>query len=288
MRSLNWELKQLCLQHLDSSFATRQDRGRTLSLVADQLHDLGFNRLTLVGIKPKHVEALTERWKSEGLSTGTLKNRMAHLRWLAEKIGKQNIIARDNDFYGIADRVYVTNLSKARELTDEQLNKITDPYCAMSLQLQAAFGLRREESLKIQPGWADRGDVLGLKASWCKGGRPREIPIRTAEQRQLVDAAKALANGASLIPCHLSYADNLRHFRTQCDRAGIHKVHGHRHSYAQQRYRELTGWECPACGGPAAKQLSAEQKRIDKETRLIISAELGHGRGQITAVYLGR
>lgn len=111
MRSLNWELKQLCSHHLDGSFATRQDRGRTLSLVADQLHDLGFNRLTLVGIKPKHVEAVVARWKNEALSTGTLKNRMAHLRWLAEKIGKQNIIARDNDFYGIADQVYVTSLS---------------------------------------------------------------------------------------------------------------------------------------------------------------------------------
>ena len=56
----------------------------------------------------------------------------------------------------------------------------------MSLKLQAAFGLRREESIKIRPEWADRGDRLALKASWTKGGREREIPIRTAEQpRQL-------------------------------------------------------------------------------------------------------
>lgn len=288
MRPLNWELKQIGLRHADGSFATQRDRGRTLSLVADQLYERGFQRLTLAGIKPKHIEALAARWQSEGLSTGTLKNRMAHLRWLAEKIGKQNIVARSNDFYGIADRVYVTNVSKARELSNEQLNKITDPYCAMSLQLQAAFGLRREESLKIQPGWADRGGLLHLKASWCKGGRPRDIPIRTEEQRRLVDAAKALAKGGSLIPGQLSYKEHLRRFRTQCDRAGIHKVHGHRHRYAQQRYQELVGWECPACGGPTAKQLSAEQKRIDQEARLTVSAELGHGRGQITSVYLGR
>ncbi len=288
MRSLNWQMKQLGLYHRDGSFATQQDRGRTLSLAADQLHAMGFQYLMLVGIKPKHIAALVERWKGEELSTGTLKNRLAHLRWLAEKIGKQNIVARSNDFYGIADRVYVTNVSKARELTSEQLNKITDPYCAMSLQLQAAFGLRREESLKIRPGWADRGGLLHLKASWCKGGRPREIPVRTPEQRQLIDAAKVLANGGSLIPSQLSYKEHLRRFRTQCDRAGIHKVHGHRHRYAQQRYHELTGWECPACGGPTAKQLGAEQKRIDKEARLIVSAELGHGRGQITSVYLGR
>ena len=288
MRTLNWELKQLCQRHPDGSFATQQDRGRTFSMAADQLVEMGYQRLTLGGFKPKHIEALAARWQSEGLSTGTLKNRMSHMRWLAEKIGKQNIVARSNEAYGIADRAYVTNVSKARELTNEQLSCVTDPHCAMSLQLQAAFGLRREESLKIQPDYADRGDVLFLKASWCKGGRPREIPIRTEEQRQLLDAAKVLANGGSLIPPEQSYKAHLRQFRTQCEQAGIHKVHGHRHGYAQQRYRELTGWECPACGGPTARQLTAEQKRIDKEARLTISAELGHGRAQITSVYLGR
>ena len=50
----------------------------------------------------------------------------------------------------------------------------------MSLQLQAAFGLRRGESIKIRPAWADRGDTLVLKDTWTKGGRAREIPTATA------------------------------------------------------------------------------------------------------------
>jgi hypothetical protein len=288
MKSLNWELKQLGQSHRDGSYATQQDRERVLTLVADQLIEIGFETLTLAGMKPIHIETLAKRWIAETLSTGTLKNRMAHLRWMAEKIGKRNIVARSNDFYGIADRVFVTNDSKARELTAEQLSMVTDPYCAMSLRLQAAFGLRREESLKLQPDYADRGDVLRLKASWCKGGRLREIPIRTEEQRQLIDAAKSLAQGRSLIPVDCSYKEHLRYFRSQCERAGIHKVHGHRHWYAQERYRELTGWACRARGGPTAKQMTAEQKRIDREARMTISRELGHGRGQITSVYLGR
>jgi hypothetical protein len=45
----------------------------------------------------------------EGLAVGTIKNRMAELRWWTEKIGKQNVIARDNDHYGIGNRQYVTN-----------------------------------------------------------------------------------------------------------------------------------------------------------------------------------
>ena len=190
MQDLNHELKQLCSRNRDGSFATQAGRERILTLIANQLREMGFVNMRSQSLKPRHVEKLVERWTAEGLSTGTIKNRMAELRWWAEKIGKTNIVAKSNDVYGIADRRYVTNVSKARDLTSGDLAKITDPYTRASLQLQAAFGLRREESLKIQPGWADRGDTLVLKDSWTKGGRSREIPIRTAEQRRVLDEAK--------------------------------------------------------------------------------------------------
>ena len=129
----------------------------------------------------------------------------------------------------------------------------------MSLRLQAAFGLRREASIKIVPAWADRGDTLVLKASWNKGGREIRIPIRTPEQRQLLDEAKALAKGKSLVaPGYATYRDYLQHFRYECGRVGIHAFHGHRHLYAQTRYQELTGWQCPARGGPTSRQLTPE------------------------------
>jgi hypothetical protein len=151
--------------------------------------------------------------------------------------------------------------------------------------LQAAFGLRREASIKIVPAWADRGDVLVLKDSWNKGGREIKIPISTPEQRQLLDEAKSLAKGKS-------GRTRLRHLpripaalRHECARVGIHAFHGHRHFYAQTRYEEMPGWACPARGGPTSKQLAPKQKAIDREAREAISHELGHGREQITAVY---
>jgi hypothetical protein len=105
----------------------------------------------------------------------------------------------------------------------------------------------------------------------------------------LVDEAKVVAKGRSLIPPEYTrYIDYLEHFRYRCGRAGIHGFHGHRHLYAQMRYRELTGWDCPVQGGPTAKQLTPEQKAVDHAARLTISHEMGHGREQITTVYLGR
>lgn len=288
MRNLNYQLKQICQRNQDGSFSTQASRDRILSLAADQLHELGFRNLEAPNLKPKHIEALVAKWQTDEIGAGTIKNRMAHLRWLAEKIGKQNIIEKSNDAYGIADRKYVSNVSKARELRQDELGKLSDPYTAASLRLQAVFGLRREESIKIQPCWADRGDKLVLKDTWTKGGRARELPIHNDLQRTVLNQAKALAGKGSLIPSEFNYKQQLNRFKNQCAAAGIHGVHGHRHHYAQTRYQELTGLQAPAAGGPTSKQLSAEQKAVDRDARLIISQELGHEREQITAVYLGR
>jgi hypothetical protein len=288
MRTLNRDFKLMCQRNRDGSFATQHDRERLLTMVANQLHEGGFKNLRAQGLRTKHIEHLVTRWQAEDASSGTLKNRMAALRWVAEKIGKENIVARENAAYGIANRQFVTNESKAKALDAAKLGKVTDPYTAMSLQLQEAFGLRREESIKIQPGWADRGDTLALKASWTKGGKEREIPVRSDAQRQLLDQAKALADKGSLIPADKSYKDQLNRFKAQTAFAGIDRVHGLRHAYAQTRYLEMTGWRAPAVGGPTSRQLSPQMKEIDRQARLTISRELGHEREQITAVYLGR
>jgi len=94
----------------------------------------------------------------------------------------------------------VTNVSRAFELRDSELSRITDRYSAMSLHLPTAFGLRRGKSIKIRPEWADRDNYLALKDTWTKGGRAHEIPICNDEQRQVLDEAKALADRVSLIP----------------------------------------------------------------------------------------
>ena len=86
----------------------------------------------------------------------------------------------------------------------------------------------------------------------------------------------------------MSYIEQLRRFEYQCGRAGIHRVHSHRHQYAQTRYQEITGWAAPTAGGPRWTELTPAQRETDREARFVISGELGHGRLEIVAVYLGR
>ncbi len=109
-----------------------------LDLVANQVQEAGYRHLGATSLKPKHVEGLVARWQAEGLAVGTIKNRMAELRWWAEKIGKNNVIARDNHHYGIGNRQHVTNVSKAQALQAGNLARVTDLYTAISLRLQTA------------------------------------------------------------------------------------------------------------------------------------------------------
>ncbi len=288
MRDLNYQLKQLCHRNRDGSYATQARRMHHLMLIANQLYALGYHKMQARSLKPKHVEALVKYWLHQDLAIGTIKNRMAILRWWAEKVNKQNVVARSNDFYGIPDRQFVTNDSKAREVTAQQLDRISDPHVRMSLELQQAFGLRREEAIKFSPDFADRGDHIVLKSTWTKGGKERTVPVRGDEQRAVLDRAHRLACKGALIPAVRNYVQQLRVYERQTANAGLSKLHGLRHAYAQTRYEELTSWKSPAAGGPVAKVLSPGQKVLDRHARRTISLELGHIREQITSVYLGR
>jgi len=101
---------------------------------------------------------------------------MAAIRWWSQKVDKQNVVACYNEHYGIPDRCFVTNESRSKTVTRPELDKVRDECVRMSLELQQAFGLRREEAMKFQPSYADRGDHPVLKANWTKDGRERVIP----------------------------------------------------------------------------------------------------------------
>jgi transposase len=83
-----------------------------------------------------------------GSTTWFSKHALSALRWWAEKIGRPWVLESTNTVYGIPARRTVATASKARVLEAEKLAAIRDPYVRLSLELQRAFGLRREESVR--------------------------------------------------------------------------------------------------------------------------------------------
>ena len=193
--------------------------------------------------------ALVREWKRQGRSIGTMKNRTAHIRWWARRVGRPGVVPSNGEL-GIANREYVTNADKSTVLDPEKLARVKDPHVAMALRLEAAFGLRREEALKFTPARDDRGGCIQLKGSTTKGGRPREVPVRNEAQRQLLDEARRLVGSGALIPPGRNYRQQLKVYEGQTREAGLYRMHGLRHGYVLERYKEITGWKAPAAGGP--------------------------------------
>lgn len=291
MNRLEYHLMQICHRNRDGSFATQSNRREMLSLFSRELREIRYkvNNLSPHDLKGRHVNALVKKWQSENKSIGTIKNRMSVLRWLFEKIGKPEVV-KENSFYCIENRQYVTNQNKSISINGLDLSKV-DPFIEQSLRLQDCFGLRREESMKFRPDYAldsqtiENAKYIKLKSSWTKGGRARTIPIFSEKQRQELRNAFALVHSGSLIPPHKTYKAHLASFEAITHSLGIGRTHGLRHGYAQSRYFFLMNIPCPAVGGH--RELSAQEKEKDRIVRLQISEELGHSRINITSIYLG-
>ncbi|MFU2083423.1 phage integrase N-terminal domain-containing protein [Gallibacterium anatis] len=271
MRDLVYSVSVLCKHNKDGSFGTAAERQKSLKAAMQSLSDAGYGIRDVKKLKGKHIRYLVEKWKSDpNISTGTIKNRMSHLRWLAERIGNPRIVERTNSSYHIENRKYVDNHSnKAKSLLESNLERLTDDFVRYSLRLQQAFGLRREESIKFQPEFADRETEIVLKGSWCKGGRERTIPITTQEQRHLLNEIHVFCrenNTQSLIPHHKTYEQQMRTYEYQTAKVGEVKNHGLRHRYALKRYEELSGLLAPKKGGkPLESSLKAKNKQIKKQ-----------------------
>lgn len=259
----NWskasETRKAALQHT-KAFA---------AFVGDKF---GLERIE--NIKPHMVEAYVANMKAQGLSSGTMNNRLIAVRNLAEAIGKQNIVHRHNRDYGIErDRKHpvlqnTEQVARVREALNQMAN--TGDKVAMmasaAADMRDAFGLRIKESLM-----SSRIEGGRLVVEGTKGGRPRSVEIRT--QAQINAVAKLHATAATLgsgtgriIPPSMSLKQAYDAQRDMLHRLGSTKAnccnpHASRHNYAQTRTAE-----------GASKTHVAE--------------ELGHGREEVVGYYV--
>jgi hypothetical protein len=191
MDNLTYELRALCRRNRDGSHATQADRITILTLVSRQLLAAEFRRMQATSLKRKHVEALLECWLAEKLKPGTIKNRMAALRWWAQKVGNAGAIPAENSVLGIPDRRFVTNDNKAQQV-DGRLERITDPQVRMSLTLQQAFGLRRKmHGLRYLYAQIRYEELTGWKAP--DAGGPVAQLLTSAQRTQDVIARQTVS-----------------------------------------------------------------------------------------------
>ena len=294
LRSAKFSINELVKKTQGHSYASQADMRHMLFRCIKDLHELGYKVGHIKGLQAKHIFALVDHWKSQHKNPATIKNYMSKLRTTARLLDNSKLIKPENTAYQIERRSYAPTKNKAIHQID--LTKCTDLYIRLSLEGQALFGLRREESMKFTVREAVNGNTIIIKPSWTKGGIGRTLDITTNAQRQWLDkVARLVSPGHSLIPSDRSYKQHLNHYEAQTKAMSVCKLHGLRHAYAQRRYRDLTrffdprghGLICPIDGGKKRDDMNQIEKAIDHKVRKIISKELGHSRISILKIYCG-
>lgn len=123
-----------------------------------------------------------------------------------------------------------------------------------------------------------------------KGGRgnrvDRRVPVSERAMATLHAAAKAQGADRNLIPGALDWRqwnDHLhRAWAAVRGAEGLGRLHDLRAAYACDRYRQCTGVPAPVLTGARLADLEA-----DRAARALIAAELGHGRAEVVAAYVG-
>lgn len=272
------------------------------------LRDKGFGVQQWSNITNKHVQAVVSAWKEEGKAASTIKEYLSGVRVCANFYGNEKV-SGENKTFGIENRIYVNNADKS--LSQEQYEKVVaelkaspdvnDHRIAAQLQLQRELGLRKEESFKFNPGKAVLQDGRVYISYGTKGGRERMLHEISHAGREAIEYARSVASGGNTMPKNKTERQWEGKFYRVLRSHGINKkngasAHGNRHYHAQERYQKLTGFSAPckfaskAEFKESAMKIAGENwKQIDRDARLQLKAELGHGpdRDDVVSQYLG-
>ena len=271
------------------------------ALVVD-LHAAGRPIQKLTSLREGDIAAILRSMERRGLSAGSMQNVMSSLRFLCERLGRAHVLPADParllEDPGRYRRSGCAERDKSASAAGVDLKRLmvtlTDlgVWVALPVRFGVWFGLRAREMCLLRPHESDKGDRLAVRRG-AKNNRYREVPVVHAEQRALIDEAKAATKGPaySLTPQTLRARpayDVLRHALIRhtglCRAQAGATIHGLRHDYAHRRYRELTGLPIPLVRRSA---LTGDQIVLDRWGRLQVSEELGHGRLNISNAYLG-
>lgn len=177
-------------------------------------------------------------------------------------------------------------VSLAAQIASERVSE----RAAAVIELARDLGLRSKEASLLDAQKALRDAIQTGKVtieSGTKGGRTREIPITSERQIEtLQKAAEAQGNARAVMDPTTNWK-SWREGELRAAREIVQEVtgdgglHDLRAAYAAERYEQLTGTAAPVMTDDRV------DKEVDREARLVIAEELGHGRWEVTNEYLG-
>lgn len=279
------------------SIKTQDRRATALCKAFTELRENGYALQTPWSLKHKHIKFLVTHWVACKQSGGTIENKLTYLRALANWMAKPNLVGTLADYvdrreHGLV-RSYIATEDKSWEAhgidAAAKIEEIarTCPYTAVQLKLQAAFGLRVEESFMLRPAEAARNPQTLAVTRGTKGGRPREVPIEA--KLDILEEAARLSNGftGSTVPADRTLKQWRDWYYYVLDKHGVTRKglgvtsHGLRHGFLQSLYARVAGVPAPV------KRVGEKPDREDhlEAMRRVVEAA-GHSRVTKANAYL--
>ena len=297
----------------DVSLKTMQDRQTFLVAFFHELRtQTHYRRLDPRQLSNRHVQLMMSRWLERGLSTATIHNYLSFLRTFGSWIGKPGLIRRPSYYLGensphahrsmaaVEDKSWTakkvdieSKIAEVREL---------DSWVGLQLELCFRFGMRPKEARHFRPheSVVDRAHASAADAAafpevdefvrisrGTKGGRLRDVPLRTQAQRELLERCRrCVARGQHVAAPGKTTTQTRARFYYVVRQCGISKAelgvvaHGLRHQRANDDYGDDAGARSPVRGGDPRTPLAGAAR--DRAAR-----HLGHGRREVTNCYLG-
>ena len=282
------QLDKLERHNRQGSYKTRQRYYEAMQRFCKFLADT-FHLQKLANISGKHLVAYVRHLQEGGKSASTVKTDLAAIRFWHDKISeaKYNLPSNaDLSDQAPLERRRIGGID--RHWTPEQFTAFVaacrgagrDDYADIAT-ITYYVGLRIHEVCRLDTAAVEAWERTGMLTVKGKGGRVRSVPVEAGAAKQaLRDRRAAVQRGHKLfvpddtttdayIYAFQSFLREHRPDQGTNPRPLTH--HGMRHSYAVRQYR-------------AAVDSGASEYRA----KLDVSKLLGHGRADVTDVYLNK
>ena len=285
-RALIAQLDKLERHNRQCSYKTRQRYYEAMQRFCRFLADV-YHLQKLANISGKHLVAYVRHLQENGKAASTIKTELAAIRFWHDKLGEAKYKLPSNG--DLADQAPLERRKLQgidRHWTPEQFTAFV-AVCRETGRTDYAdiatltfyVGLRIHEVCRLDTAAVEAWERTGLLTVKGKGGRVRSVPVTAAAAKQaLRDRKAAVRRGHKLfVPddvatdayIHAFQAFLREHRPDQGSNPYPLTHHGMRHSYAARQYRE-------ALDGGATEY----------RAKLEVSKLLGHGRADVTNVYL--
>ena len=289
--------------------------GNTLHLCLRELKEMRLPVGCLSEAKRKSLLKLIGRWQKNGLTAGTIEDRISILRKFLRLCGRPDVLPSGREWAEIRRNAGLSVKARTDELQMKKgwIDQGVDPVpiieavradsavAASCMEMMWAFGLRLNEAIQIQLAISVKDGYL-LVTRGTKGGKTREVPFSENEERrrwQMEILARARvfcdqhpASTLSVAGLKLDQMKNRmrylarKHGLTKKGKYGV-TFHGLRHQFATTEFQLRTGLPAPIVEQLAAETY-ADHWEVVRTVYLDIARMMGHERPSITAAYVGR